>query len=141
MLKELTAIRDIKDGPDEEWSHQARWDRTEAFEDLLLQGYPILGHCACGRPSKTLITIQKALEYCQMYNNSPDKEPQRLFLQEHFKVDDVTDDGLVQFLFYTLDGLNLTDHVYSLTYSHLTPEGEIFFELLNEFLEEKGDRF
>jgi hypothetical protein len=62
------------------------------------------------------------------------------FLLEHFNTDYVSDNGLLQFLFYMLITMNLISHNYSLNAATLTPTGAVFYELLEDYME-RGDKF
>lgn len=136
MLEKLTAIRDIGEDIDPENisdSIEASRSRSEAFEEVLLRDYPILGYCGCGTPALTLQRIHEALVFCTISTEYDDTERTE-YLQEVFGTDYVSHDGLVQFLFYILVTLELVNHSYSLNAATLTEEGEIFQQLLTDFL-------
>lgn len=144
MLEILTAIRSIGAGFDDPYTSEyihAVIDRCEAFEEVLLRDYPILGYCGCGSPEKTVDTILKALRYCALDTYAYLESERAVYLREHFGTGYVSDDGLVQFLFYSLDVMGLTRHSYALNASTLTPTGEVFLELLEEYVESGGKRW
>jgi hypothetical protein len=136
MLTVLTEIRDTTAGHPDPYNSEAvdaAVSRLEAFEEVLLRDYPILGYCGCGSPEKTLADLLKALEYCNL-DTELDGERAK-FLLEHFNTDYVSDNGLLQFLFYMLITMNLISHNYSLNATTLTPTGEVFYELLKDYME------
>lgn len=137
MLEILTDIRNIGAGLDDPYTSEyihAAVERSEAFEEVLLRDYPILGYCGCGSPELTLQRLLKALEYCTISTEYGDTEREK-YLQENFGTDYVSHDGLVQFLFYSLVTMGLLRHNYSLNAATLTEEGEVFYQLLTEYVE------
>ena len=138
MLVELSNIRNLTSGFDDPYEYnalEARIRRSEAFRDILLTAYPILGYCGCGTPEATLETVLRALDYCALSDGLRGEPERAVFLREHFGVEHITDSGLVQFLFYILLTLDLLEHNYTLNLALLTKEGEIFRELLADHLE------
>jgi len=137
MFEILANIRNIGAGLEDPYTSEyihAAIERSEAFEEVLLRDYPVLGYCGCGSPSLTLEALLKAMKYCTISTEYGDTEREE-YLQEHFGIVHVSNDGLVQFLFYSLVTMGLLRHNYSLNAATLTNEGEIFYQLLDEYVE------
>lgn len=139
MLEKLADIRNMGNEFEDPYVYDAietSVRRLEAFEDVLLRDYPILGYCGCGTPENTIDTVLRAMEYCTL--DTEDEDVRKVFLVEHFGTDYVSHSGIVQFLFYSLDVMGLIKHDYSLNASTLTSTGEIFLGLLSEYVESKS---
>lgn len=107
------------------------YERRAAVEAFLLgpDGVP---NCGCGDPDRTLFKVLDALNLCTIDG----LEERKTFTQEKFGVDYVTDDGLVQLLFYVLDDREFIQHGGGVGYSWLTDAGRVFRALLSMYLNE-----
>ena len=105
--------------------------RREAFESFLY-GPNGLPNCGCGSPDDTLMAFMEALDFCALKDN----DERAAFLQEKFGVKYVTEDRLVQLLFYVLDDKEFIEHNYSIGGSYLTDAGKVFRAILTMYLNE-----
>jgi hypothetical protein len=106
------------------------YERRTAFESFLL-GPDSIPNCGCGDPDQTLIKVLDALDSCVKVS-----EERRLFMREKFGVNYVSDDGLVQLLFYILDDKGFIRHGGGVSSSWLSDAGKVFRALLNQYLNE-----
>ena len=107
------------------------YERRTSFEDFLY-GPDSVTNCGCGKPDKTLLLVMDALNLCAIDGT----EERKIFTQEKFAVDYVTDNGLVQLLFYVLHDKEFIAHGGSVGYSWLTDAGKVFRVLLDQYLNE-----
>lgn len=114
---------------DDPWD--TSYERRRAVEDFLY-GPDSITNCGCGSPEKTLQIVLDALDYCAL-EGLPERTA---FLQEKFGVEYVSDNGLVQLLFYVLTDKDFTQHGGSVNGSWLTDAGKVFRALLNLHLNE-----
>lgn len=127
LVEELKATQSFKnDDP-----FDTHYERKAAFEVFLL-GPDSIPNCGCGEPDSTLFKVLDALNLCALEGT----EARKTFTQEKFGVDYVSDDGLVQLLFYVLDDKGFIQHGGGVGYSWLTDAGKVFRALLNLHLNE-----
>lgn len=107
------------------------YERKAAFEVFLL-GPDSIPNCGCGEPDNTLLKVLDALNLCALKGT----EERKAFTREKFDVEYVSDDGLVQLLFYVLDDKQFIQHGGGVGYSWLTDAGKVFRALLNLHLNE-----
>jgi hypothetical protein len=107
------------------------YQRREAFESFLY-GPDGLPNCGCGNPDDTLQAFMEALDYCALKDN----DERKALLKEKFGVEYVTDDRLVQLLFYVLDNKEYIAHEYSIGGSYLTDAGKALRAILTMYLNE-----
>lgn len=107
------------------------YERRTAFEDFL-SGPDSIPNCGCGDPDETLIKVLDALNLCAIKGT----EEREIFTKEKFGVHHVTNDGLVQLLFYVLDDKGFIQHGGGVGYSWLSDAGKVFRALLNQYLNE-----
>ena len=106
-------------------------ERRASFEVFLYSSDSVT-NCGCGNPDKTLLLVMDALNLCAISG----LEERKAFTQERFGVDYVTDNGLVQLLFYVLSDKEFIQHGGGVGYSWLTDAGKAFRVLLNQHLNE-----
>lgn len=99
--------------------------------------YNILGFCGCGCKDTSIEAVYKYLRVCafrsatcqtDQYKKSPDK------LQEAFGFKYVSDDPLLQFMAYTLDDKELTEHGSGIGGAWITDLGEMCMYALGRYL-------
>lgn len=107
------------------------YERNASFEAFTLgpEGIP---NCGCGDPDKTLRVVLDALDLCAINGFSE----RATFIKEKFGVEYVSDNGLVQLLFYVLDEARFIQHGGGVGWSWLTDAGKVFRALLNQYLNE-----
>jgi hypothetical protein len=107
------------------------YKRQEAFESFLYSsdGLP---NCGCGNPDDTLLAFMEALDYCALR----DSDERKAFLLEKFGVEYVTDDRLVQLLFYVLDDKGYIEHNFSINGCFLSDAGKALRAILTMHLNE-----
>lgn len=105
-------------------------ERKSLFSTFLYtdSGLPC---CGCGDPESTLLAIVNALTICSMDG----VEERKALMQEKFKTEYVSNDPLLQMLFYVLDEAGYTTHGGSINYCWLTDAGKVMLVLLKRFLE------
>lgn len=106
-------------------------ERRASFEVFLYSSDSVT-NCGCGNPDKTFLLVMDALNLCAIDG----LEERKAFTQERFGVDYVTDNGLVQLLFYVLSDKEFIQHGGGVGYSWLTDAGKVFRALLNQHLNE-----
>jgi hypothetical protein len=106
-------------------------ERRASFEVFLYSSDSVT-NCGCGNPDKTFLLVMDALNLCAIDG----LEERKIFTQEKFGVDYVTDNGLVQLLFYVLHDKGFIQHGGSVGYSWLADAGKVFRALLDLFVNE-----
>lgn len=127
LIDIMTATQSFKDTD----PFNTHYERRTAFEDFL-SGPDSIPNCGCGDPSETLIKVLDALNLCAIKGI----EERKTFTQEKFGLDYVTNDGLVQLLFYVLDEKEFIQHGGGVGYSWLSDSGKVFRALLDQYLNE-----
>jgi hypothetical protein len=107
------------------------YSRREAFESFLY-GPDGLPNCGCGDPDDTLQAFLEALDYCALKDN----DERTALLKEKFGVENVTEDRLVQLVFYVLDNKGFIEHNYSIGGSYLTDAGKALRAILTMYFNE-----
>lgn len=107
------------------------YERRAAFEAFLL-GTDSIPNCGCGDPDSTFRLVLDALNLCTIEGT----EERKAYTQEKFGMDYVTNNGLVQLLFYVLDDKEFIEHGGGVGYSWLTDAGKVFRALLHLHLNE-----
>lgn len=107
------------------------YQRREAFESFL-HGPDGLPNCGCGDPDDTLQAFVEALDYCSLKDN----DERTAYLQKKFGVDYVSDNRLVQLVFYVLDDKEFITHNYSINGSYLTDAGKVFHAIFKMYFNE-----
>lgn len=107
------------------------FERREAFETFLHDpdGIP---NCGCGESDSTLQAVLDALDYCAL----KDSDVRQTFLKEKFGVDYVSNNRLVQLLFYVLDDKAFIEHNFTINGSYLTDAGKALRAILTMYLNE-----
>ena len=95
--------------------------------------YDVLGLYECGDTEKTVATIRDYLEIVQTRGNSVPESHKKMV--ERFGTTDISSDGLLQFMAYTLDHLGLTGHGISLNGAVITEKGRVCLEAFTLYLE------
>lgn len=108
-------------------------ERKSLFSTFLYSdsGLPC---CGCGDPESTLLSIANALTIC----STDGVEERKALMQEKFKTEYVSNDPLLQMLFYVLDEAGYTTHGGSVNYCWLTDAGKVMLPLLKRFLDIDG---
>lgn len=127
LVDVLKATQSFKDND----PFNTQYERRTAFESFLSSPDSI-PNCGCGDPDETLVKVLDALNLCAIKGTEQRKD----FTQEKFGVDYVTNDGLVQLLFYVLDDKEFIQHGGGVGYSWLSDAGKVFRALLNQYLNE-----
>ena len=110
------------------YTNQERRTEVESFL-LSPDGVP---NCGCGDPDSTFRVVLDALNLCAIKGT----EERKTYTQEKFGVDYVTNDGLVQLLFYVLEEKAFIQHGGGVGYSWLSDAGKVFRALLHLHLNE-----
>lgn len=105
--------------------------RKEEFE-MFLDGPDGLPNCGCGSPEETAQAFMEALDYCAL----KDQDERHAFLMDKFGVEYITDDRLVQLLFYVLDNKGYIEHNFSINGSFLSDAGKALRAVLTMYLNE-----
>jgi hypothetical protein len=108
-----------------------RYMRRELFEGFLYSEYG-LDFCGCGNQEASLQEVVKALEFASVTSN---KDRSQVLMQA-FGVKKVSDNALVQVLFYllTAKGFIYHDDYAEINDSELTQAGEVFLPMLRQYL-------
>jgi hypothetical protein len=107
------------------------YERRTALESFLLSPDSTT-NCGCGNPDETLKFVLTALDYCAL----DELDERKGFLQEKLGVEYVSDNGLVQLLFYVLNDKGYTQHGGGINGSWLTDAGKVFRALLKMYFNE-----
>lgn len=130
LVQKLIATQSYKDNN----PFSTYYKRREDFEEFLFSS-ECLPCCGCGNPEATIKKALDALTYCSL--NGLDERTS--FLQEKFGVDYVSNDGLVQLLFYVLDDNGYIEHGGSVNGSWLTDAGKILKALMENHFNDECD--
>ena len=103
--------------------------RDDDFASFLAGPLGLPG-CGCGKPENTLLSFLNALEYCAL----TDQKKRSTYLKRKFGVAHVSDNSLVQLLFYVLDEKHFIEHDFSLNGSTLSDAGKVLRVLLKRHL-------
>ena len=115
---------------DEDEGYQ-NYMRRELFEAFLYGEYG-LDFCGCGNQEASLFAVVKALEFAATLSD----ERRVLVLMKAFGVKKVSENALVQVLFYLLTVKGFIDHAdeKSIDDSEVTKAGAAFLPMLKEYL-------
>lgn len=127
----VEALKTTQSYADPEDPFHAYFERREAFESFLY-GPDGLPNCGCGNPEETLKAFVDALGYCALKDN----DEREAHLQEKFGVGYVTDDRLVQLVFYVLDNKSFIEHNFSIGGSYLTDAGKVLRAIFEMYFNE-----
>jgi hypothetical protein len=110
-----------------------RYMRRELFEQFLYSAYG-LEFCGCGNQEQSLEAVVRALEFAATVSN----KDRSLVLMKAFGVEKVSDDALVQVLFYLLTAKGFIEHddEDSVNDSELTEAGSVFLPMLKNYVGE-----
>jgi hypothetical protein len=127
----VEALKETQSYADSEDPFRAYFGRREAFESFLYgpDGFP---NCGCGDPEDTLKAFVDALDYCALKDN----DEREAHLQEKFGVDYVSNDRLVQLVFYVLDDKAFIEHNFSIGGSYLTDAGKVLRAIFEMYFNE-----
>lgn len=108
-----------------------RYMRRERFEGFLYGEYG-LDFCGCGNQEASLQAAVTALEFASTVSN---KERSRVLMRA-FGVEKVSDNALVQVLFYLLTAKGFMEHDddREVNDSELTSAGKVFLPMLKDYL-------
>lgn len=107
------------------------YERRDAFESFLY-GPDGLPNCGCGNPDDTLQAFVEAMNYCALKDN----DERKAYLQEKFGAEYVSDDRLVQLVFYVLDNKSYIEHNYTIGGSYLTSAGKVLLAIFKMYFNE-----
>lgn len=126
-LTEIAAFVDDDEG-------YQRYMRRELFEGFLYSEYG-LEFCGCGNQEESLFAVVKALEFASVAIKDKDRAH---VLMQSFGVEKVSDNALVQVLFYLLTVKGFVDHGDDscINESELTEAGKVFLPMLKDYLGE-----
>ena len=128
----ITRLNAAQSFADDDEGYQ-RYMRRELFEGFLYGEYG-LDFCGCGNQEASLWAVVNALEMASMVSAAERSHA----LMKAFGVIAVSDDALVQVLFYLLTVKGFMDHPDegSVDDSELTPAGHVFLPMLKKYLEQ-----
>lgn len=108
-----------------------RYMRRELFEGFLYSEYG-LEFCGCGNQEASLQAAVNVLDFAAAVSN----EERSRVLMRSFGVGKVSDNALVQVLFYLLATKGFIEHddEWSVNESELTGAGEVFLPMLKDYL-------
>lgn len=110
-----------------------RYMRRELFEGFLYGEYG-LDFCGCGNQERSLEAVVRALEFAATVSN----EDRSYVLVRTYGIRKVSDNALVQILFYLLTAKGFIEHDDEgcINDSELTEAGAVFLPLLKNYLGE-----
>lgn len=105
--------------------------RRECLDFILIEK---LGLCACGNLEKTAKEIVKLMDLVSLNRDLSYSEITQK-TEEYFGCKHISDNGLLQFMAYTLDDKELFERGTSINYPWFTAEGEMYYEFLKGVME------
>ena len=93
----------------------------------------LLGLCGCGAPDNTIEVIRDYLNIVKVNHERNFNEGEKL-LKEIFDVNNVCLDPVLQFMAYTLDDKELTDHGNNISGAWITDLGEALLWCFNIYI-------
>lgn len=128
--KIIDRLNESQDFESEDKGYQ-RYMRRELFEAFLYSEYG-LEFCGCGNQEASLQAVVNALEFASAVSNVERSS----VLMRTFGVQKVTDNALVQVLFYLLTAKGFIEHDDDMDVndSELTSAGQVFLPMLRDYL-------
>ena len=115
----------------------------ELFNDIMeFMKFSILGCCGCGDIDSTLIAIRDYLYLVKHRTDNNTTEgwnESKHMLKEKFGVDHISNDRILQYMAYSLDTMEFTDHGSSINGTWILDLGRIALYLFDLYFGEEDE--